>query len=283
MRGLIRIAVAPAVASLMWLTAAPAGAAPPAKWTGEQLISGAHDSWEPMIAADPSSSYVYAFYFRYSGPLACQSRCPNPPAVVQSSPDGGTTWNPPVFVCACKGVQGQFDPTIKVTSTGVVYAVWMNWYSTVFAKSTDHGQTWSTPVKVSGAPWTDHPWFGMSPGGKNIYVFWAKGDAYEVASHDYGQTWSAPVKINTDKSHYYYPNGVVVLPGGHVLMAASSYPCGKGTSQCSGPVNINVFRSTDGGGSWTEEFVDTSLFTGPDFPHVLGYDHRSRRGRQRGP
>ncbi len=243
----------------------PARGAPPARaWIGERQISPAgSDSWEPEVAGDPSSSYVYVAYRWHNGPRAC-SRCPNPPIVVQSSSDAGRTWAAPVFVCACPGVQGQFDPVIQVTSTGTVYATWMNWYDTVFSKSTDHGQTWSSPVEVSGARWTDHPWFGSSADGRDIYVFWAQGDVFEAHSHDFGATWSVPRKINTDRQRYYYPEGVAVLPDGTVLLAAAAYPCGKGTSVCSGAINISVFRSTDGGASFTEQNVDT-VSSGVDF------------------
>jgi Neuraminidase (sialidase) len=184
--------------------------------------------------------------------------------VVQASPDGGRTWNAPSYVCPCPHGRTQYDPSIHVTSTGVVQVVWLGWYSVFFATSSDHGRTWSRPVEVSGPRWADKPWIGSSSDGRDVYVSWSQGDLYMASSRDFGQSWSAPVKINTDKQHYYYPNGFAVLPGGTALMSASSYPCGKGTSQCRGPVNITVFRSTDGGATWAEETIDT-VSTGVDF------------------
>ena len=241
-----------------------ARAAPPMRWRGERAISPAgNDSWEPEVAADPSSSWIYVAYRWHSGPVACKM-CPNPPIVVQASPDGGATWNAPAYVCRCQGVQGQFDPVIAVTASGIVYATWMNWYDTMFAMSLDHGATWSAPVTVSGGPWSDHPWFGASADGRDIYVFWSHGDAFEVHSHDFGATWSTPGKINTDRHHYYYPEGVAVLPNGTVLMAAAAYPCGKGTTACAGSINISVFRSTNAGASFSQQNVE-SVSSGVDF------------------
>ena len=71
--------------------------------------------------------------------------------MLKVSTDGGVTWGPDRYLCPCQGVKGQFDPEIEVVpNTGAVYAAWMNGFNVVFSKSTDHGQTWSTPVSVYG-------------------------------------------------------------------------------------------------------------------------------------
>src|SRR5204862_3178840 len=130
-------------------TAAPA--APPAGWAGEQVISQTADDWEPAIAADPNAPYVYLVATRYTGPTACGNQCPLPYHVLKVSSDGGATFGPDHYLCVCRGVQGQFAPEIEVVpSTGAVYAAWMNGYNVVFAKSTNHGQTWTAPVPVYG-------------------------------------------------------------------------------------------------------------------------------------
>src|SRR3954466_15894410 len=43
-------------------------------WSSEARWSGS-DDWEPTIAADPSSNWVYQATTRYGGPKACSS-CP---------------------------------------------------------------------------------------------------------------------------------------------------------------------------------------------------------------
>jgi hypothetical protein len=234
-----------------------------ARWAGETLLSGRFDAWEPNVAADSSSSYVYAIYNRFNGPKAC-AHCAYVPMVVQASPNGGRTWNAPVYVCPCPHGRTQYDPSIHVTATGVVQVTWLGWYSAFFAASLDHGRSWSQPVEVSGSRWADKPWIGSSADGRDVYVGWSQGDLYVASSHDFGRTWSAPAKINTNKQHYYYPNGFSVLRDGTALLSASSYPCGKGTSQCRGPVDITVFRSTDDGETWHGQTIDT-VYTGVDF------------------
>ncbi len=142
--------------------------------------------------------------------------------------------------------------------------MWMDWNSIVFSKSSNMGQSWSPQVQLSGTQWADHPWFGMSANGSDIYAFWAKGDLYGVASHDSGATWTPPVKINTDRNRQYYAEGVEVLATGEVIVAAASYPCSKGTSKCKGIINITTFRSANLGVSYTANQIE-QLYTGPQW------------------
>ena len=241
-----------------------------ATWAGEQVRSGTSDGWEPFVAADPSSTYAYAVWFLPNGPAQC-SGCPASGLSFSRSSDSGVTWSAPVYCPYCStSSRGQYDPTIKVVSSppagtvANIYVTWMDWNAIMFSKSADHGTTWTPQLKVSGSQWADHPWFGMSANGKDVYVFWAKGDIYGVASHNYGVTWTAPAKVNSDKNRQYYAEGVEVLADGTVLLSAAGYPCSKGTSQCTGQINISTFRSVNGGTSYTQALVD-SLYTGPQW------------------
>ena len=239
--------------------------AAPLSWGNETLLSGSTNAWEPFIAADPNSSWVYATWFLPSGPAPCTG-CATSNIRFSSSSDGGLHWNASTWFCpATCNSRGQYDPTIKVVPlNGTIYAMWMDWNTIMFSKSSDTGLTWAPQVQLSGNQWADHPWFGMSADGRDVYAFWAKGDIYGVASHDSGATWSAPKKINTDKNRQYYAEGVEVLATGEVVVAAASYPCSKGTSQCTGAVNITTFRSTNAGVGYTATQIE-QLYTGPQW------------------
>src|SRR5439155_3787357 len=63
---------------------------------------------------------------------------------------------------------------------------------------------------------------------------------------------------------YYYSNGGTVLPGGTAIMVGSEYPETGNSTKLTGPVPIAVFRSTNGGASWTRTVADT-LYTGATF------------------
>ncbi|MGH8291331.1 MAG: sialidase family protein [Steroidobacteraceae bacterium] len=262
-----------AVALISVLAQAPAAqTAARAGWAGERLLSGAEHAWEPFVAADPNSSNVYATWFLRHGPALCP-KCSTSSGVFVMSSDDGSSWSRPVYCPFCRlGSKGDYDLTIKVVkrpprgSPAPVYVMWMDWNSTAFSKSTDYGKTWSPETIISGPKWSDHPWFGMSADGKDVYAFWthAHGYLYTVSSHDHGATWSRPQQISTIAHRYYYAEGVVVLADGTVVTAAAGYPCGSGSPKCTGQITYNIFRSTDEGAAYTQSVIDT-LYTGPQF------------------
>jgi hypothetical protein len=198
---------------------------------------------------------VYQATTRYGGPKACKA-CPGTAIIIRSSSDAGVSWGPDHFLCVCKNVKAQNDPVLAVTTAGIVYAVWMNDYNpgVMFAKSSDHGLTWTTPIAVkgSGLSFTDKPWITLSPDGKDIYVAFNASDSYVVASHDFGATFGARIKTNTD-SRYYFAEGGAVAPNGTVYFAESAE-----NQSATGSVQLVVLRSTDGGIHWAQNVVDTS-------------------------
>jgi hypothetical protein len=231
-----------------------------AGWAGEVQIAN-EDTWEPYVAADPSAPYVYALYNRYG--ITCQ-HCPNPQMEIRISSDGGQTWAPEKPICTCSGVAGQWDPVLATTSSGAVYGTWMNSTAIVFSKSTDHGTTWTTPLKVSGKSWADKPWMATSANGNDVYVAYeSRSQLFLTASHNAGTSFSTPVAVNSDSSVYRYPNGFVVLPNGTAVMSDSKYS--GGSVKTAGPVEIEVWRTTNGGTSWTKVTVDSTVFTGVNF------------------
>src|SRR5581483_9199850 len=139
-------------------------------WQGERPLDPKADDWEPAVAADPAAPYVYTLHNRF-GVHACK-QCPDPAMILNVSTDGGTTFGPDAFICRCKGVGSQFDPEIEVVpDTGDVYAAWMNNFTIVFARSSDHGATWTAPVPVIGTrKWSDKPILATSADGQDVYV-----------------------------------------------------------------------------------------------------------------
>ena len=229
-------------------------------WAGEVQVAN-EDTWEPYVAADPSAPYAYVMYNRYG--VTCQ-RCPNPQMEIRISSNGGQTWAPEKPICTCSGVAGQYDPVLATTASGAVYATWMNSNTIAFSKSTDHGATWSTPLKVSGKSWADKPWIGVSANGIDVYIAYESRSVLQLtSSHNGGSTFSTPISVNTDTSVYRYPNGFVVLPNGTAVLADSKY--NGGSAKTAGPVDIEVWRTTNGGTTWTKVVVDGSLFTGVNF------------------
>jgi hypothetical protein len=228
-------------------------------WAGERIVNRTGNDWEPAIAADPNAPYVYILHNRYGGRDACAHDCPDPAMIVHVSDDGGATWQPERFLCRCKGIGGQFDPLIEVVpDTGDVVAVWMNGFKIQFARSTDHGATWSKPTWIHpDVKWGDKPNLALSPDGQDVYVQFngpTGGDAYSAVSHDGGITWST-IKI-TESDRYYYDYGGAVLPNGDVVFGQVSFTYSGPHNAAAGVQRIHVFRSQDVGATWSELVVD---------------------------
>jgi hypothetical protein len=233
-------------------------AAPATGWAGEQIMNVGTDDWEPAIAADPNAPYVYILTTRYA-PKPCQGNCPSPWMALEISSDGGATWGPGAPLCACKG-SGQFDPIIEVVpNTGQVYALYMNGYNVVFTKSTNHGASWSTPVKTYGqVSWNDKPVLAMSNDGVHVYVSWNgpnAGDPWVAQSHDGGVTWTQTKLLEGPR--YFFAYDADVLPNGTVVFSESSILYGGQGSTPSGKVQHHAFVSTNQGSTWQNVVVDS--------------------------
>ncbi|HEX5467804.1 MAG TPA: sialidase family protein [Gaiellaceae bacterium] len=231
-------------------------------WVGSQVLNPATDDWEPAVATDPKSPYVYLLTTRYGEPKTCSSHCPTPYIVLTRSTDGGSTWGSQAPLCVCRGSKAQYDPTIEVVpNTGAVYSVFLNadragGFSAVFSKSTNHGKTWSTPVHVYGnVAWTDKPEVATSADGKDVYVSWngpQGGDLYVGQSHDYGATWTQQ-KLS-DTKRYYYAYDARVLADGTVVFSESSIVY-SGSTSVEGDVWHHAIVSRDQGSTWENVVV----------------------------
>ncbi|HYT30727.1 MAG TPA: sialidase family protein [Actinomycetota bacterium] len=223
----------------------------------EHIWNTTANDWEPTVAADPGTSFVYQMTTRYGGTHVCGSGMQHC-IFFRASADGGTTWGPDSQMCpgtSCKRVQAQNDPEMKVSASGVIYAAWMNDYDVVFAKSSDHGATWSTPIdfkKASGLSFTDKPILIISADGHDVYVAFNSSDSYVVASHDSGATFGPAVKTNSD-GLYWFAEAGAVAPNGAAYFSESAE-----NQTPVGPVKLYVLKSTNGGTSWASTLVDTS-------------------------
>ena len=97
-----------------------------------------------------------------------------------------------------------------------------------FSRSTDEGQTWSTPIKVNDTPSGDatrqfYPWMAVDPYDR-IHVVWhdsrAPGNAlaqYYSYSIDFGQTWSPNIRASDTAA------AASTFIGDYTACAADSY------------------------------------------------------------
>jgi hypothetical protein len=262
---------------------------PATGWTGEQVVDRSTDDWEPAIAADPNGPFVYLLVTRIGEPKPCPGNCPSAYMALERSTDGGKTWSDAKPLCPCKG-SWQYDPMIEVVpNTGAVYVAYLNGFNTVFLKSTDHGKTWSEPVKTFGkVSWTDKPALAVSDSGRDVYLSFngpTGGDPFVAVSHDFGKTWSQTKVV--DSKRYYFAYDADVLPDGTVVFSESSISYTGPGGAAEGIVKHVVFISRDQGKHWRQVVVDTvdvgepcvSAGCGSDF--YIGHDSISadERGR----
>ena len=210
--------------------------APEQRWK-----TGARDDWEPTVAADPSSSWVY------------QMTTPQRPneLLFRSSPDSGKTWNPARHICRrVTGLHFQYDPQVAVGRDGTVHIICLDNFDpgVVYARSRDHGRSWSVPIRLDNhRRYSDKPVLLLSPSSRDVYVAFNDFYALYVAvSHDAGATWNRPV-LATQRHLWYYPYAGTVAPDGTVWFAVD----GETGVNETGDGSIALVHSADGGTTWT--------------------------------
>ncbi len=230
-------------------------------WDAERVWSG-HDDWEPFVAADRSSGYVYQMTTRFNARLSG--------IFIRRSADSGQTWLPDQLIAPLHVWQA--DPQVQVAADGTVFAVWLdgpNWQSKL-VRSNDYGATWTKPVVIAPAlRWTDHPWLAVSPDGRDVYVGLNMDDSFVVASHDGGQTFATPVRTNSHPTpgHWWDANGAAIAPDGSIHYVVINF-----LLDYKGPAEINVVSSHDRGATWQTTLVDRSA-PPPGCGQVAGCDY----------
>ena len=223
----------------------PRSSATASGWDSERVWSG-HDDWEPFVAVDRSSDYVYQMVTRFNATVSG--------IFIRRSPNNGQTWDPDQLIAPV--TTWQADPQIQVAADGTVYAAWIDGphWIVKLVKSFDHGATWTTPVPIAPSlPWLDHPWLLVSPDGNDVYIGFNEDDSYFVTSHDGGQTFGTPIRTSHTPNHWWCHNGAAMGPDGSVYFVVINFLLNyRGTS------DINVISSHDRGASWQVTLLDTS-------------------------
>ena len=230
-----RILTVVAVA-LMLALAAPATASTAAgTWTPPvDIASGASTGSAPRIITDPHGILVAT----WSGQLAGA-----PVIYAATSHDDGATWISPFVVSGAIVPTGY--PNITVTDTGLVVIIWATGGNEVVAtRSTDGGDTWSTPTFVDVDPNSmSEP--RVAAGDSRVIAVWHRyqgSDNWVMASYsDDGITWSVPTAISLVGANAYEPQ--IDMSGTSATVVWFDYP-GSG-------VVIRSATTVDNALSWT--------------------------------
>lgn len=242
----------------------------------KQNLSSTYGVWgDPCIMADTAGNF---YFIHLSNPVngSWIDRI-----VCQKSTDGGVTWTNGSYT-GLNGTKAQdkawtaYDPISQT-----IYVSWTQFdvYGTsnandssiiLFSKSTDHGLTWSTPVRINKLAGdcidSDNTAEGAVPAvGPNgeVYVCWSNRDTlFFDRSTDGGTTWlNNDIFVSTQPGGWDYAiPGIYRCNGLPVTRCDISGGPYNGTiyinwtDQRNGEDNTDVFiaKSNDGGFTWSE-------------------------------
>ncbi len=242
-----------------------------ATWSAPAALNSnaAVDTWdedEVQIATDGAGNWmvvwgtdnevnIYEVWFSYSS-------------------DGGVTWSAraPVNPGLDHDNFGEISPDVVADSFGNWIVAWIlaeedSSIDVVAARSTDAGQTWSTPIflspngPVDGSDRT--PRLAADDNG-NCLVVWSSNqpgvifvddwDVFSSRTSDGGQTWSPPVQVNSnayrDKEYDLYPEIATDGAGTFVVVWEGQYLAGFG-SDGNNDRDILLAESYNLGATWS--------------------------------
>jgi hypothetical protein len=232
---------------------------------------------EDHIAADPTrNGYAYAIWSRYVYNDANQDVLLSSPVWLSSTKNGGATWEaahviytpPPGIYANGHGVFVLSDGTLVIILVQYDASSTANYV----IRSSDHGQTWSSPVLISEA--VDIGVIdvktgelvregiynvAVNPTTGQLYMVWmdarfsggARNGIVLSTSSDGGLTWSAPVQVNQAPHVQAFAPGIAVTASGRI--AVTYYDFRNDNSDHS-VLLTNYWRITsqDGGRTWDE-------------------------------
>jgi Neuraminidase (sialidase) len=260
------------------------------------------EDWDAEIATDGAGNVV-AVWTSNSLPSSSPENYTVRMVHAASSTDGGATWSSPAQLNVIDPEEGSVNgihPHIVTDGGGTWIASWASgsmWLSDasttdiVVSRSTNNGQTWSTPATIPHPEGgttraKDHPAIAADGAGNWVAVWHASvptnsdKDIYASSSSDNGVTWSSAIMINSNGADDDYP-GVDAEPSiatdgaGTWLAVWHSNDAWDGNGESSRDTDIVLSKSTDNGATWSVEVLvnsNSADTTGPDLRPMIATD-----------
>jgi thermitase len=210
-------------------------------------------SWRPETAVDPTNGFIYVVYD--------SNENNNYDVFLKRSTDHGATFDAPVQID--DSVASEWYPDIQVDSKGVIHVVF---YSTkistnnreiYYARSTDHGQSFETDVRLTNAVNDSRvPKLAIGPD-DSLNVAWHDNrnaqnnyDIFFMRSEDGGDTWLPTVQVCATN-----PNSqeAAIAVGGDGVIHITWEELGNYNSG-----NAYYSRSIDNGLTWSAPYKITT-------------------------
>ncbi|GAK57783.1 hypothetical protein U27_04750 [Candidatus Vecturithrix granuli] len=132
----------------------------------------------------------------------------------------------------------------------------VDYYPVYFSRSTDFGNTWSTPTNITGgsenSSWEARPDITYGTSNGDLFVVFEKPALSEIRnwvtqSTNSGNSWGTPVSLSSGGSgKEYHPRVSAAFGNNSVLVAYTR------DFQNSGDLDINYAYTTNGGTSWSK-------------------------------
>ena len=174
------------------------------------------------------------------------------------STDGGETFSTPLNISQNSRSFGAGEPQIVVSGNNV-YIIWQNetrddGIHIFFARSTDNGQTFSTPIDISQNPGSDPR---IAAEGNNVYAVWqgSTSDIFFAVSSNGGQIFDTPKNLSNNTGGSFNPE--IAISGTNVYVIWED--------DTPGNQDILFARSTNNGQTFSTPLINISQNTGRSF------------------
>lgn len=207
--------------------------------TSQSAIS---EGYTPDIAASSDGTNVYIVY---QGDIGING---GNGIIFRKSTDSGETFSSPVNISPGSDGDLGSKPAIAVDSNGDIHVVYQrDDYYIYYAKSTDGGNTFSTPTQISDAE-ANHITRGPQIAIDNnyVYVVWDGNDdkIYLDKSQLDLVNFGKDNLVSSSTGHYNQPD--IAIEGGNIYVAYAAF----GTSK-----DILLTKSSDGGANFSNPVV----------------------------
>jgi hypothetical protein len=209
-------------------------------WSQAVNISGNSGySDQPDAVVDDSGNIDVVWYDSTPG---------NSEIFFSRSTDNGASWSQAVNISNSPAISVR--PDIAVAAGGNISVVWMDvisgYWQIFFSRSTDNGDTWSQPKKISYLWGNSYlPYIAVDNAG-NLNVAWENdnfGNIFFSRSVDDGVTWSQAKNISANLGGSF--GFALAVDGARNI----DFIYANGAS---GNTDIYFMRSTDDGGAWSQ-------------------------------
>ena len=196
---------------------------------GGATSNSTFDNDQGKIIADPVTHNVYDIYASGIGGLQKAKTANFNNIYVSKSTDMGKTWMPTLVFSGTTNIAlNNVFPVIAADPlSGNLYAGWSDAHNAFLSKSTDRGQTWTSPTTVNSSPALTAvlPWIAAR-GDSVDYVYYGTSAS---SKDDPSAVWNVYMSRSTDGGAHFVQTVVTSHPNHIGVICTNGIACQPGT------------------------------------------------------